>query len=250
MSANLLSAYRTSAIPGVGVRHLSAEDSRVLGVVGPGVINTIAAETFAALRPIDTVKVMGRGRPSLDRFASHLRARCPGIKNIVEVGSVEDAVRDADICSFAPSTPVGGARNYPFVKTEWLKKGALVIGPGAVNFDDGFVAGEAKCVVDNISLYEAWAEEYPYPTFDKICIVGCKFTDLAHDGKMDLERIHDLGAILNGKVSGRESADQIIIYSVGGMPVEDVAWGKVVYDNAVRNGIGVKLNLWERPSMY
>ena len=32
---------------------------------------------------------------------------------------------------------------------------------------------------------------------------------------------------------GRDSDDQIIVYSVGGMPVEDVAWGKVCYENAL-----------------
>jgi ornithine cyclodeaminase len=35
--------------------------------------------------------------------------------------------------------------------------------------------------------------------------------------------------------------------SVGGMPVEDVAWGTVVYRNAVERGIGVSLNLWDEP---
>jgi ornithine cyclodeaminase len=33
------------------------------------------------------------------------------------------------------------------------------------------------------------------------------------------------------------------------MPVEDVAWGTVVYRNALAGGIGTKLNLWERPAL-
>lgn len=52
------------------------------------------------------------------------------------------------------------------------------------------------------------------------------------------------------KVPGRESDDQIILYSVSGMPVEDVAWGKEVYDYALKNNIGVDLNLWEKPVLY
>jgi len=39
MSANLLSAYRTSGIPGVGVKNLAVKNAEVLGIVGPGVIN-------------------------------------------------------------------------------------------------------------------------------------------------------------------------------------------------------------------
>lgn len=36
MSANLLSAYRTGAIPGVGARHLARKDAKVIGLAGPG----------------------------------------------------------------------------------------------------------------------------------------------------------------------------------------------------------------------
>ena len=33
------------------------------------------------------------------------------------------------------------------------------------------------------------------------------------------------------------------------MPTEDVAWGTIVYRNALEKGIGTKLNLWDRPVM-
>ena len=107
-----------------------------------------------------------------------------------------------------------------------------------------------KKIVDNIKLYEAWAEEYPYPTYNTVYIPGSLFMDLAHDGKLEKSVIHDMGAILNGKVPGRENDEQVIIYSVGGMPVEDVAWGKEVYDYAMKNGIGTKLNLWDTPRLF
>ena len=44
--------------------------------------------------------------------------------------------------------------------------------------------------------------------------------------------------------------DRVIIYSIGGMPVEDVAWGKTVYENAIKMEIGTKLNLWEEPYLF
>ena len=55
--------------------------------------------------------------------------------------------------------------------------------------------------------------------------------------------------IIEGKADGRRSDDDIIVYSVGGMPVEDVAWGCSVYRRAKELGIGVKLNLWDAPLM-
>ena len=72
---------------------------------------------------------------------------------------------------------------------------------------------------------------------------------MAHEGKIKYDQIDDLGDIINGVKKGRESDDQIILYSVGGMPVEDVAWGKVVYENAVKMGIGTWLPLWNTPEL-
>jgi ornithine cyclodeaminase len=34
---------------------------------------------------------------------------------------------------------------------------------------------------------------------------------------------------------------------VGGMPVEDAAWGTVLYRNALKMGIGQELVLWDEP---
>ena len=80
-------------------------------------------------------------------------------------------------------------------------------------------------------------------------IIGCRFTDLIHEGKISSGDITDMTDIIEKKAPGRTSDDQIIIYSVGGMPVEDVAWGCSVYRRAKELGIGVKLNLWEKPEM-
>lgn len=252
MSANLLSAYRTAAIPGVGVKNLAREDAKVLGIVGPGVINTITVETFAAVRPsLDTLKIKGRGQASIDRCIAYVKEHCPQFQNFIICDTLEECIRDSDIVNFATSTSMGAKiEDYPFVKEEWIKPGALISVPGSANFDEEFLIHRAKLVVDNIKLYEAWAEEYPYPTFKTVYIPGSKFMDMVHDGLMSKDHIDDLGAILNGKKSGRESEDQIVIYSVGGMPVEDVAWGKQVYENALKQGIGTKLPLWERPLLY
>lgn len=253
MSANLLSAYRTAGVPGVGVKNLAVKDAKVLGIMGPGVINCTAIETFAALRPtLDTLKIKGRGKESIDRCIAYVKERCPQFKNIIVCDTLEECVRDSDILSFATSTSMGMDRSaYPKVEEEWIKPGALFCVPGSCDFSDEYItSGKPKLVVDNIKLYEAWAEEYPYPTYNTVYIPGSLFMDLAHDGKLEKSVIHDMGAILNGKVPGRENDEQVIIYSVGGMPVEDVAWGKEVYDYAMKNGIGTKLNLWDTPRLF
>ena len=248
MSANLVSAYRTGGIPGVGAKYPARKDSRVVSIIGPGVMGKTSLAAFVSVCPnLDTVKIKGRSQRSLDAFTRFIREELPQIKNIEICDSVEEAVKDSDIISFT-TTVRDDVSSFPYINGDWIKKGALISMPSAARFDDDFLAG-CKLVVDNSKLYEAWEEEYPYPTYPQVQIIGTKFTDLKHDGKIEAEDIIDITDIIEKRHPGRTSDDEIIVYSVGGMPVEDIAWGGTVYRNAVKLGIGIKLPLWDKPEM-
>lgn len=78
MSANILSAYRTGAVPGVGYKYFSKEDSKVVGVVGPGVMSKTALAAIMTVRPnIETIKVKGRGKASLEKFIAQAKESYP-----------------------------------------------------------------------------------------------------------------------------------------------------------------------------
>ena len=249
MSANLVSAYRTGGIPGVGAKYLARKDAKVASVIGPGVMGKTSLAAFVSVCPqLDTVKIKGRGQKSLDSFVSFIKEELPQIKDVQICETVEEAVRDSDIISFT-TTVRDDVSSFPYINGEWIKKGALISMPSAARFDDDFLVNNCKLVVDNSKLYEAWEEEYPYPTYPQMQIIGTKFTDLRHEGKIKPEDIIDLTDIIEGRRPGRESDDDIIVYSVGGMPVEDIAWGGMVYRNAVKLGIGTKLPLWDKPEM-
>ena len=248
MSANLVSAYRTGGIPGVGAKYLARKDSKVVSIIGPGVMGKTSLAAFVSVCPnLDTVKIKGRSQRSLDAFTRFIREELPQIKNIEICDSVEAAVKNSDIISFT-TTVRDDVSSFPYISGEWIKKGALISMPSAARFDDDFLAS-CKLVVDNSKLYEAWEEEYPYPTYPQVQIIGTKFTDLKHDGKIGAEDIIDITDIIEKRHPGRTSDDEIIVYSVGGMPVEDIAWGGTVYRNAVKLGIGIKLPLWDKPEM-
>ena len=248
MSANLVSAYRTGGIPGVGAKYLARKDAKVVSIIGPGVMGKTSLAAFVSVCPkVDTVKIKGRSQRSLDAFVKFIKEELPQIKNIKICDTVEEAVRDSDIISFT-TTVRDDVSSFPYISGDWIKKGALISMPSAARFDDEFLAG-CKLVVDNSKLYEAWEEEYPYPTYPQVQIIGTKFTDLKHDEKIKADDIIDITDIIEKRHPGRESDDEIIVYSVGGMPVEDIAWGGTVYRNAVKMGIGIKLPLWEKPEM-
>lgn len=250
MSANILSAYRTGAVPGVGVKYFAKEDAKVVGVVGPGVMSkTALAATMAVRKDIDTIKIKGRSQKSLDSFIAYVKEEFPGIDTIEVVADIESAVRGSDVVILATSTPTGDPDLYPYVNEEWIKPGAVICCPASARFDEDFLINRARNVADNIELYEAWAEEMPYPSHNIIPIPAVHCMDLIHEGKMTKGQVDDLGDVLVGNVPLKRKDDEIVIYSVGGMPIEDVAWGTIVYRNALAKGIGTSINLWETPHL-
>lgn len=249
MSANLVSCYRTGAIPGVGAKYLARKDSETVTIIGPGVMGRTCLLAFLSVCPkITTVKVKGRGLRSLHAFEEFVKKECPQIQQIIVCDSMEEAVKDSDIICVTSTAPVKEI-DFPYIAEDWVKKGALICLPSAARFDDDFLINRCKKVVDNYKLYEAWAEEFPYPSYEMVQIIGSKFTDYLHEGRIQREDIVDIADIINKKHPGRESDDEIIVYSVGGMPVEDIAWGGTVYRNALKEGIGVELPLWDQPDM-
>ncbi|WP_369922315.1 tyramine oxidase subunit B [Marinomonas polaris] len=248
MSANLLSAYRTGAIPGVGARYLARKDSKVIGLLGPGVMGKTTVAAFIAACPeVDTIKVKGRGQKNLDSFIDWVKETFPQVTTIEIVDSVEAVVRDSDLVSYCNSGEVGDPTTYPIVKREWVKPGAFLAMPASCSLDDGMEQKDVRKVLDNTGLYEAWYEEVPKPAHCVIPLVGVRCMDMIAEGKLTHDDIEDLGKIVSGDSPARENDEEIIILSVGGMPVEDVAWATVVYRNALEKGIGVKLNLWDVP---
>lgn len=250
MSANLLSAYRTGAVPGVGARHLARKDSKVVGILGPGVMAKTSLAAFMAVCPrIDTVKVKGRGQKNVDAFLTWLAQSYPQITTVRLVETDEEVVRGSDIATFCASVATGDQSKYPTVKREWVSPGTFLSMPAPCNIDDGMEAPEIRKVLDFTGLYEAYHEENPKPVHNIIPAVGVRFFDLVDEGRIERKQLEDLGRIVSGEAPGRRRDDEIIILSVGGMAVEDVAWGTQIYRNAVAKGVGVKLNLWDVPAL-
>lgn len=249
MSANILSAYRTGAVPGVGFKYFAKQDAETIGIIGPGVMSKTALAAAMAVRPsLKTVKVKGRGKASLNKFIKHVQTEYPGV-DVYAVDSIEEAVRGSDIVSVSTSSPTGDPELYPYIAEDWIKPGAIIESTAALRFDDDFVINRARTVTDNIKLYEAWEEEMKPNAYNTIPIPAVKVEDLIAEGKMKPEQVDDLGDVLLGKIPVHRKEDEVVIYSVGGMPVEDIAWGTIVYRNALKKGIGTKLNLWEAPKM-
>lgn len=249
MSANLLSAYRTGAVPGVGAKYLAPEGAEVVSIIGPGVMGKTGLEAYAAVRPIKKAQVYGRRRVTSEAYAEWAAERLPGIE-IVICDSLEESVRGADIIHSGVTGLIDPA-TYPHVRTEWLKPGAFICSVANLRLDDELLlAPETGLYIDNVGMYFDWQAEFGYPAYETTTgIIGTHFVDLIHDKLLDAEKVINIGDVPLGRKPGRTSPDQFIVFSVGGMPIEDVAWATEVYRTAKKEGIGVELPLWSTPVM-
>ena len=231
MSANILSAMRTGATTGLGVKYFSKKDDDVIAIIGPGTMARYAMMSFMEANP------------------SFSKVRMQ-IKEYTVCDSIEEACEEADLIYFG-TTNAAKYEDNPYIHQSWIKKGAVVISASALLVDSEFlISNDVKLISDNYKMYEGWGTGHPLPTQKSVStLLGMGYYDVVRDGKITKDNITDLGEIICGEKTGRDSDSQIILYAVGGMPIEDVAWAFDCYTKAVDDKIGQVLNVWERTKL-
>lgn len=251
MSANILSAMRTGAATGVGAKYLSRSDSEVVSIIGPGVMSSYTLDAILVARPsVNRVKVKGRSRSGVEGFVDRVRNRHPRI--VVEVcDSIEEACGGADIVFFG-HTNAAEFEDNPRLDAAWLKPGSLAVSASALLIDACAFADteKYKLVADDYAMYEEWGGNSPLPTQKSVStLLGMGFYDAVRMGSLKKEDVSEIGAIIRGRQVARDDDSQIVLYAVGGLPIEDVAWGFDCYKKALGKGIGTLLSLWDAPAL-
>ena len=256
MSANLLSAMRTGAMPAMAATYLANKDSEVLSLLGPGVINKCALMCYMEVLPnIKKIKIRGSSSKSKTALAmkEFIEETYPQVKEIVICDSLEEACRDADVVSEAMSVT---KENMEEFRLEWFKKGATVFSMGSFLYRKYEDFKNTTMVVDNYGMYQKYLNNFiargPVDAFGnkrEWVIMGIHFVHLVKTGQVQREQVINLCDIVNGKSEGRKDHDEIVMCSIGGMPLEDLSWGYDCYQRALEKGLGTSLNLWDAPYM-
>lgn len=251
MSANLLSSIRTGAMPGLVAKYFAKEEVSTIGIIGPGLINRSSMRAFMAKFPsVHTVKMVGSTPESKTarKMKSFIEEHFPQTANIKICKNVQEAVKDADIVCEAASVTYP---NWPELKYEWLKPGAVVISTNGLNISWEDELKFSK-VVDNWGMYEEYAKEdgdefHSDGTRKNAGTIGEDFVYMVKDGLIQRENVKNLADVVNGNVTAREKENEIFLVSIEGMPIQDVAWAYECYQEALKKKIGTLLNLWEKP---
>ena len=224
MDGTYLTDIRTGAAGGIAAKHLARPDSKVVGMVGVG--NQARTQLLALSQEFDIeqVKITSRDASHCDKFEKE-------IADIVDCEVVKtpyaEEVCDCDI--LVTTTPV----RSPVVRSEWVKAGTHInaIGADAKGKQelDSQLLIRAKVVVDDI-VQASHSGEVNVPL---------------STGVISSEDIYcELGEVVAGVRSGRESDDEITVFDSTGLAIQDLATANLVFERAVEEGIGSWLEMF------
>lgn len=227
MDGTIISAMRTGGVTGVGFKYLGRPESSVLGLLGTGVIaRTQLMALSKVMSNLQDVKVFDLYIDKATAWAAEMSAELGTPVRVV--GSAKECVEDSDVV--VGCTTVSADQRY--VQPEWLKDGVLYS-----NISDNDATFEAILSCDKIVV--DGPRQFTIPV-----VMGL----MAEEGLIGMDQVHGtIGEIINGKKLGRENDREKIFYSCLGLGVHDTINARRIYDEAVRQGKGVTLQLWEKP---
>lgn len=223
MDASAITDMRTGAITALGARHLARKNSRILGHIGARGTAYWNVRLLDSLYDFDEIRVHSRRPESRNAFAQRLEQDLG--KKIIVTADWESCVRNADIVVEASRLE----KPTPMLKTAWIKPGALVVPYGTMSA----VELSLTDIMDKL-VVDDWGQ----------CKGGMFGSLRAHvdAGKLSEQTLHgELGQIVAGVKSGRESDDETILFWHRGLSLSDIALGHAMLEKARRLGIGQEL---------
>jgi ornithine cyclodeaminase len=223
IDASAITDMRTGAVTAIGAKYLARKNSRVLGHIGARGTAYWNVRLMDKLFGFEEIRVHSRRKESRDSFAARLE-RDLG-KKITVTEDWESCVQGADIVVEASRlvTP------EPLLRTEWIKKGALVMPYGTVSAVELSLADIAdKFLMDDFGQARAGQFGALKPLFDA--------------GKLHEGRFHaEIGQVVAGRKPGRERDDETILFWHRGLSLSDIALGHAMLAKGTKLGIGQRL---------
>jgi ornithine cyclodeaminase/alanine dehydrogenase-like protein (mu-crystallin family) len=223
MEANTLGQIRTGAATGLATRIMSNPDAGEAVLFGAGWQAETQLLAMDAVRSLRRVWLVNRDPKKRDAFIEKMQ---PRVKARIEPAtSAEAAVSSSRIVA-----TITNARE-PVLLGKWLQPGTHVNAAGGNlllrrEVDDETIMRSNRVVVDSIEQSRLEAGE---------------FLGVIESGRRRWEDFVEMRDVVAGFKSGRGSAAEITFFKSLGLAIEDVAIGKVIYEKAVRQGLGQRI---------
>ncbi len=203
--AGEVTAIRTAAASAVATDALARPDASVMAVLGYGEQAATHIRAIRLVRPLSEVRVWGRSAEMAQAFAGQMAAET-GL-TITACPAVEAAVEGAQIICTVTSA------REPILLDEWVAPGTHV------NLVGSSFAGPVE--VDNELVVRS---RFIADSREGVLAQGAEFLRARSAGLIgDHHIVGEIGEVLDGRVAGRQSADQVTAYKSLGHIVQDLA---------------------------
>ena len=173
----------------------------------------------------DEIRVHSRRPESRDAFGARLSNDLG--KRVTVTDNWQDCLEGADIMVEASRL----LEPEPLLKTEWIKKGALVIPYGTMST----VEYDITDIMDKIVM-DDWGQASAGP-------FGCLRRHV-DDGKLTEETLHaEIGQIAAGLKPGRENDEETILFWHRGLSLSDIALGAAMLEKAKTTAFRMTLKI-------
>ena len=217
---------RTAGAGALAARCLAKKSVESVAVIGTGTQGRLQIEALSKVRDFSILKVWGRTPANVKRYVGDMRQKLTA--EIVPTGSAKEAVKNSEVIVTATTS------TSPLVKTEWVGKGMHITAMGSDSpekqeLETGVLGIADKIVVDSVEQ----------------CVRLGEVHHAVEDGTISTEKIHaELGEILLGLKSGRESEEEITVCDLTGIAAQDVVTSQLVYERALEEKIGSYITIW------
>jgi alanine dehydrogenase len=225
LEGNSLTAIRTGAGSGAAIDLLARPDSKVVAVFGAGAQGRTQLEAACSVRKIESAWVFDTSLERAEGFVRDMAGKGPIPKKLRVADNSTQALSEADIICTATtsSTPV-------FADAD-LKPGAHISAIGS---------------------YTPEMQEVPAETVTRaLVVVDSRSATLAETGDLlkpmqaglfEEEHISgELGEIVLGRKTGRESPQQITYFKSVGVAVQDAMAAQLALQNARKHRLGTNV---------
>lgn len=219
-----LNVWRTGAPAGVAAKYLAPKDAATLGLIGSG--RQARGQLIAlarALPRLAKVKIYSATKEHRAAFAKSM-SEFLGLE-VEAVDSAEAAVAGQPIISLATSS------RAPVIEPGWIRPGALVVSITSGQLPRQTVLGSRVIVSWKEEVLAGEAPRQPYRS-------------MIADGSWSADKIAaELGEVILGKIPGRVSENETVVFESAGMAIWDTVAAAWAYRWAVEQAVGTEFSL-------
>jgi alanine dehydrogenase len=213
---------RTGSSAAVSAKWLARKDSKVLAIVGAGMVGQGSLATCNEVFEWEDVRVWSRSQESLDRFVAEEQPKYSSFE-LQASTDLEQVVRRADV------VVTGTHARGGIVLDDWISPGTHVAALGAdlegEQELEGSILERARIFVDDI----------------RQCRSDGEINVPLREGLITEDDVAgEIGKVIIGELEGRQSEDQVTVFDSTGIALQDSATVPLEYQRALEAGVGVE----------